>query len=65
MKHYCIDATMLLQATSALDSGVYYARIVYIHRSKRYKLYITSISINITCSDIVKTYSLISDMVYL
>lgn len=41
MKHYCIDATILLQAPSALDSGVYYARIVYIHRSKRYKLYVT------------------------
>lgn len=62
MKHYCIDATMLLQATSALDSGVYYARIVYIHRSKRYKLYVT---ISITCSDVVRTYSVISDMVYL
>lgn len=65
MKHYCIDATMLLQAPSALDSGVYYARIAYIHRSKRYKLYVTSITISITWSDIVRTYSVISDMVYL
>lgn len=60
----------LLQAPSVLDSGVYiggvyYARIVYIHRSKRYKLYVTSITISITCSAIVRTYSVISDMVYL